>query len=108
MNKTLSYLGLCRRAGKLAAGHDAVFDALRTGKARLCAVTADASPRHLASLRAVAPQMTVLQLPYTSTELEAAVGRKICILAVNDEGLAEAIKKQFEEEAIYDSKIQST
>ena len=48
MDKLLSLMGLCRRAGRLGVGHDAVFDAVRRGRARVVILTSDASARALA------------------------------------------------------------
>lgn len=95
--KTLSYLGLCRRAGKLALGHDAVAQAVRNGSAKMCLLTQDASPRHKRELDA--SQADSFLLDVTSQELSYSIGKKVCVLAVTDDGFAKALKKQFEEEA---------
>lgn len=97
--KTLSYFGLCRRAGKLALGHDAVAEAVRTGRAKLCLLTQDASPRHKRELEAARNAVAIRLLPVTSQELSFSIGKKVCVLAVTDEGFAKTIQKQFEEEA---------
>ncbi len=97
--KTLSYLGLCRRAGKLALGHDAVAEAVRTGTAKMCLLTEDASPRHKRELDAANTQADIILLQITSQELSYSIGKKVCVLAVTDDGFAKALKKQFEEEA---------
>lgn len=96
--KTLSYLGLCRRAGKLALGHDAVAEAVRSNKAKLCLLTSDASPRHKKELDAANATVPVLSMPIASQELSFAIGKKVCVLAVLDDGFAKAVQKQFEEE----------
>ena len=98
--KTLSYLGLCRRAGKLALGHDAVMQAVHADKAKLCLLTADASPRHVRELTAAQAACAVHTLSMSSAELSFAIGKKVCVLAILDEGFAKAVTKQFEEEAI--------
>ena len=41
MDKALSFLGLCRRAGKLLIGEDGVSGAARSGQAVLLMVAAD-------------------------------------------------------------------
>ncbi|MBQ6864935.1 MAG: ribosomal L7Ae/L30e/S12e/Gadd45 family protein [Clostridia bacterium] len=97
--KTLSYLGLCRRAGKLALGHDAVAESVRTGSAKLCLLTSDASPRHKRELDAAHNTVKVFEMPVTAQELSFAIGKKVCVLAVTDDGFAKAVQKQFEEEA---------
>lgn len=97
--KTLSYLGLCRRAGKLALGHDAVAEAVRTGKAKLCLLTNDASPRHKRELDVAQNAVPVIGMPVSAQELSFAIGKKVCVLAVTDDGFAKTVLKQFEEEA---------
>ncbi len=97
--KTLSYLGLCRRAGFLALGHDAVAEAVRNGIARMCLLTEDASPRHKRELDASQTTADIILLPVTAQELSYSIGKKVCVLAVTDDGFAKALKKQFEEEA---------
>ena len=43
--KWLSMLGLARRAGKLAMGHDLALQSVRDGKAQLVLTARNASPR---------------------------------------------------------------
>lgn len=97
--KTLSYLGLCRRAGKLALGHDAVAQAVRSDTAKVCLLTEDASPRHKREIEAAQTNAQILSMPITAQELSYAIGKKVCVLAILDDGFAKAFKKQFEEEA---------
>ena len=92
MNKTLSLLGICRRAGKLSVGHDMVFQSVRKGKAKLVVLTKDASPRHLRELEA-AQFGRVITLEETSDIVGASVGKRCCIFAVEDDGFADAIEK---------------
>ncbi len=93
MNKTLSLLGICRKAGKLSVGHDMVFQSVRKGKARLIVLTKDASPRHLRELEAADFNGKVITLEDTSDTVGASIGKRCCIYAVEDEGFAKAIEK---------------
>lgn len=43
MSKTLSYLGLAMRAGKIVTGDEAVLKAVRSSEARLVVLAGDAS-----------------------------------------------------------------
>ena len=97
--KTLSYLGLCRRAGKLALGHDAVAEAVRTKTARLCLLTEDASPRHRRELENAQNKVQIFDMHITAEELSYSIGKKVCVLAILDDGFAKAVTKQFKEEA---------
>ncbi len=96
-DKTLSYLGLCRRAGKLALGHDAVMQTVQSDKAKLCLLTCDASPRHARELERA--RCAVFTMPISSAELSYSIGKKVCVLAILDEGFAKPVTKHFEEEA---------
>ena len=48
--KWLSMLGLARRAGKLAMGHDLALQSVRDGKAQLVLTARNASPRLVKSV----------------------------------------------------------
>ena len=97
--KTLSYFGLCRRAGKMALGHDAVMQAVRGKKAKICLLTNDASVRHERELKAADGTVPILSMPITSQELSFAIGKKVCVIAILDEGFAKVVLQQFDEEA---------
>lgn len=93
MNKTLSLLGICRRAGKLSVGHDMVFQSVRNKKAKLVVLTNDASPRHKRELEAAGFSGKILILEDTSDTVGASIGKRCCIYAVEDQGFADAIEK---------------
>lgn len=93
MNKLFSLLGLARRAGKLSLGHDAVFAAVRGGTAKGVILTSDASERHLKELETASFGGKTLTLEATSEEVGYAIGKKVCILSVNDDGFMNAIEK---------------
>ncbi|MGN1444138.1 MAG: ribosomal L7Ae/L30e/S12e/Gadd45 family protein, partial [Acutalibacteraceae bacterium] len=44
-DRLLSLLGMARRAGRLAVGHDAAIEAIVKNKAKLCVLCRDASER---------------------------------------------------------------
>jgi len=44
MNNILNFLGLMKKAGKLAYGDEACYDAVRTGRAKALLIASDASP----------------------------------------------------------------
>ncbi len=98
MSKVLDYMGLSRRAGKLAVGHDAALLSVRQGRASAVLLTSDASPRHKRELDAAGFGDKVLMLPLTMEEAGYATGKKSCIYAVEDEGFAAAIKNTLSKE----------
>lgn len=93
MNKTLSLMGMARRAGKLVIGHDAVFASVRSGTASAVILSSDASPRHSRELEAAGFGGRVIVLPEGMDEIGLAVGKRSCIFSVDDAGFAEAIAK---------------
>lgn len=101
MNKTLSLMGLCRRAGKLVTGHDAVMLSVRNNRAQAVILLSDASPRHKKELGfAGFADENIILLDLTTAEAAPALGKKCCIYAVEDESFASALKKTNREEKI--------
>ncbi len=100
MNKTLSLMGICRKAGRLLPGHDVSFDAVRSGKAKLIILTSDASSRHEKELEAACFGGNVVRLGVSAEEAAPFIGKKSCIFAVTDAGFAQAIEKKIREEGI--------
>lgn len=100
MNKTLSLMGICRRAGRLLPGHDIAFGAVRSGTAALIILTSDASARHERELVAAGYSGAAVRLNISAEAVAPSVGKKSCIYAVTDRGFAEAIEKNIREEGI--------
>lgn len=94
--KTLSYLSLARKGGRVELGEEPVGDAARAGKAYLIAVAADASDHtwRRAKSYAAGTEQQCVRLPYGKEELGMAVGRtSLAIAAVTDAALALALLK---------------
>ena len=97
MDNTLSMIGLALRAGRLEAGEDPAGDACRERRCRLLLTAADAAENTLRKAEHFAEQgqCLTLALPWSKTELGAALGRGSCALAaVTDLGLALAIAEK--------------
>jgi len=95
MNKFLSLLGLCKRAGKLAAGEVAAEQAVRGKQAYLLILSEDASKNTKKKFRNSA---AYYELPLaeigTKDELGRAIGTDMrSIIAVNEEGFAKKLKQ---------------
>ena len=89
-DKAANYLGLMRKAGRIALGEHDAGAAARAGKACLLLLAQDASDnaRKRAEGFAHAP---LLRLPYTKQALSDRLGKTGCaIAAVTDPGLAKA------------------
>lgn len=99
MDKTLSLLGLMRRANAIAIGETATGNAARSGEAKLIVIASDASEnaRKRASGFAYGKKLEIVTLPYTKDEISAATGRPGCSMAaVCDKGFADALQKRLD------------
>lgn len=99
MNKFLSLLGLCKRAGKLAAGEQAAEQAVRRGQAYLLILAEDASQNTKKKFRNSA---AYYKLPLAEIEQKEALGRAIgaqmrSIIAITEEGFAKKLKQLADE-----------
>ena len=94
MSADYSILGLCRKAGRLAVGHDAVIEAVRNGTAAQILLTSDASDRHKKEIAALNFPGETLFLPDTMDYVGFYTGKRCCIYAVTDAGFAASVKKK--------------
>lgn len=99
MNKFLSLLGLCKRAGKLAAGEVAAEQAVRGKKAFLLILSEDASKNTKKKFNNSA---AYYELPLaeigTKEELGRAIGADMrSIIAITEEGFAKKLKQLAED-----------
>ena len=92
--KWLSMLGLARRAGKLAMGHDLALQSVRDGKAQL--VLTARNVETAGQKRAKAPRMRAL--PCTIDEIHFALGYRAGVLTVEDAGFAARIEELLQQE----------
>jgi ribosomal protein L7Ae-like RNA K-turn-binding protein len=93
--KTLSYLGLALRAGKLASGDEAVLKAVRDGTAKLVFLAGDASDNAKKKYRDKCAYYNVPLLEiWGRRELGHSIGKpERVVVAVTDEGLSELVRK---------------
>lgn len=101
--KFLNMLGLCRRAGKLLLGHDAVMGSIVKGKARLVILAEDGAER-LKNETAVTIERSginikVLHTALSMKEIGLAVGKNSAVLAVIDKNFASKLTELFGEES---------
>ena len=97
----LSALGLCKKAGKLIVGFDASCEAIRRGNAVLLVLTVDLSPKSAARITALADEHKVRHFTVYAAmdDIERLLGKRAGILAVSDQGLAQVVARQVEEES---------
>ncbi len=98
-DKTLSLLGLIRRAGKLELGFDASAAAAREGRACLLLAAKDVSEKTFKNVRFEAERAGIpaLRLPADMETTGHACGKKAGVLAVTDRGFARALEKAMEQ-----------
>lgn len=93
--KYLQLLGLARRAGRLAAGHDTALDSIKKRKAELLIFAADASPRLKNEMQRSADRYNInlpsITIEETMDAIHFALGVRAGVLAVNDINFASRI-----------------
>lgn len=94
-DRLLNLLGLARRAGKLDLGTEAAKQAVRRRRAKLVLLSADLSRRTAQAMRDEAEKAGVRAetLPAGMDAVQAALGMRTGVVAVNDAGFAEALLK---------------
>ncbi len=82
-------VSLCRKAGALTMGFDAVEEAVVKGKAWIVMTASDISPKTAQRLRyAVEELVDVFQMPLTQQQLADITHRAVAVYAVTDRNLA--------------------
>ena len=82
MSEPLGFLGLAKRAGKLAAGEDAVETALQTGKVRLLILASDAGDKTVRRIEfRSGGKLPILYLKSDKQALGQALGWGSCAAA---------------------------
>lgn len=99
-NRLLNLLGIARRAGKLELGGEAVKQAVRRHRAKLVLLSADLSRRTAEGIHAEAEKAGVqtAEIHAKMDEVEAALGKRAGVIAVNDTGFAKTLLKLGAEE----------
>ncbi len=97
-SKTAGTLGLCRRAGSLVQGFDAVRRALESGEAHLIVLADGLSEKTAKEIRFFAgkAEVPLLQIGDSMDDLAGRFGRRTGVFAVTDEQLARAVSKSAE------------
>ncbi|MCH5324406.1 MAG: 50S ribosomal protein L7 [Eubacterium sp.] len=91
MNRFLSTLGLCRRAGKLAYGFDAVCDEIKKKGSKVCGVftACDLSEKTLKEVGFICDKYSVPHIctDVSMDEIKAVLSARTGIIAILDKGL---------------------
>ena len=97
MDRILSLLGLCRRAGRLRWGFDECREAARSKMAALLIAAADVSEKTYKNLCYEADRAGIpaIRLRTDMAELGRACGIRAGVAAVTDGGFARAVLKEY-------------
>ncbi len=94
-DKIKGLLGLCRRAGKISAGHDAAVASIKSRRARLALISSDCSDR---LKKEIADEcgfdgrgIPLACSGMTMEETAAAIGRKAGVITIDDDNFAERL-----------------
>ena len=95
MNNILGTLGLCRRAGKVIFGFDAVIDELKSPKGKACGVimAADLSEKTKKEVLFYCGKYNVPAETVNATldEMGSVMGKRTGVIAILDKGLFNSI-----------------
>jgi len=99
-DRLLSFMGICRRAGKLVIGNDPVKESIETDKALLVIIASDISQNTLKKIKPVIEQSGVpcFEVSRTKDEISLSLGKACAILAVTDKGFADKFSELIEAE----------
>ena len=90
-DKFFNAMGLSRRARKLCIGHDEVKTSVRSGKAVLVILAADASDRLQKEMTNFSGDIPVIRTDATMQEMGIYIGKKSGVFSVIDGGLKDLI-----------------
>ncbi len=99
-DRILSLLGLCRRAGKVTVGNDAVREAVAKGKSKLVIAADDISENTKKEVSRVCAlnNTDFLKISRSKESLSNALGRFCAVISVNDSGFANKLSELISEE----------
>lgn len=94
-DKLLSTLGICKKAGKLIMGFDAVTEGVELGEVFLVLLTGDLSAKSSKEMAFVSAKhkIDICTAPITMEENLLRLGKRSGILGITDQGLADAVKR---------------
>ena len=99
-DRILSFLGLCRRAGKLVIGADITVESIENGKSQLVILAEDFSIRSSKNVLMAAEKNNVktFTINRSKDEMSFALGKLCGVLSVEDKGFADKLKQLIEDE----------
>lgn len=92
-DRFLSFLGLCRRAGKMKIGCDTVIESINSGNAKLVIMASDISENTKKKVISALNGTTYEISDYTKDQLSFSLGKTCAVLSVEDEGFAKKLSE---------------
>ena len=100
--KSISMLGMARRAGKLAMGHDMALNSIKDRKSKLVIFASDISPRLIKEFEntLINNHLSIkcIKLDETINELYMALGYKAGVMSVDDANFSSRIEELLSQE----------
>lgn len=95
----MGFIGICRKAGKLLIGHDAVKESVVKNKAVLVFFASDASKRLESEVQNLVSgkSINLISTPFSSDDFYTGLGKKASVFSVTDEGFAKKLELMFGE-----------
>ncbi len=94
-DKLKGLFGLCRRAGKMSLGHDAVVTAIKKRKTYLVITCNDASERLKREITDECSfdgrNIKYIDAPFGTDELAFCISSKAKVISIDDQGFAEKL-----------------
>lgn len=87
-NRLTASLTMCRKAGKLLLGFDAVKDAAKQGGVKLILLSNDASQKTVKEIRFFAGEIPVRELPFDMDTLKLYFRKRTAVFGVCEDGFA--------------------
>lgn len=99
IKRIMGFLGICRRAGRLLIGHDAVKESIVKGNAALVITSSDASERLCREIERLTDGkgVKVINAPFSSDDFYSGIGKKASVFSITDEGFANKTELMFGE-----------
>jgi len=104
-NKYYLFLGIIRRAGKLAVGYDSVIESLRKAKAVIIAEDASERLRDRMSKRCANENVKVINFGMSEKYAKALGLKAPVVLAVLDRNFSDALNEKFGDGVLFGGEI---
>ncbi len=101
MKQIMGFLGLARRAGKLAIGHDSVIESIVKDRSELLILASDASERLKNEIKHAATygnrSIPVVESAFSMQDYSLGIGKKAAVFSVTDKSFKEKLETMFRE-----------